>query len=359
MIEKNFLIINKILPNQEREKKIVYISLSKIIASYGVIVLHLNHFWYFDLKKKKNWIIENIYETLFYFSVPFFALCIGATLLNFKERYGLYEYNKRRFIKVFIPLIGWTFILYLYKVYILKNIKKENFDFYSFWNYFFLSKVYHIFGSLQIFLKTYMLIPLLAYEEKKNRQKIYIYYFFFLLITQTIIPYLISLFGKKIVYIYKLDIGYLFYIFAGNIIHETKLSNKIIIIIYLLGVSSFIIQLIGTKTLSFKYKKIITLHKGYLNLPCIIYSCSLFLFLKENYHLFFSKLSIKYINKIGSLTLGPFFMHLPIQETIEKFTYFNKILSFHLLFKSFAIFSISIALSLLLKRINILNFLIP
>ena len=119
MIEKNFLIINKILPNQEREKKIVYISLSKIIASYGVIVLHLNHFWYFDLKKKKNWIIENIYETLFYFSVPFFALCIGATLLNFKERYGLYEYNKRRFIKVFIPLIGWTIILYLYKVYIL------------------------------------------------------------------------------------------------------------------------------------------------------------------------------------------------------------------------------------------------
>ena len=142
MIEKNFLIINKILPNQEREKKIVYISLSKIIASYGVIVLHLNHFWYFDLKKKKNWIIGNIYETLFYFSVPFFALCIGATLLNFKERYGLYEYNKRRFIKVFIPLIGWTIILYLYKVYILKNIKKENFDFYSFWNYFFLSKVY-------------------------------------------------------------------------------------------------------------------------------------------------------------------------------------------------------------------------
>ena len=96
-----------------------------------------------------------------------------------------------------------------------------------------------------------------------------------------------------------------------------------------------------------------------MNLPCIIYSCSLFLFLKENYHLFFSKLSIKYINKIGSLTLGPFFMHLPIKETIEKFTYFNKILSFHLLFKSFAIFSISIALSLLLKRINILNFLIP
>jgi len=359
MDEKTFLIFNKKIYNRDRPKKIEYISFAKIIASYGVIVLHINHFWYFNLKKKKEWQIANIYETLFYFSVPFFALSIGATLLNFKERYGLYEYNKRRFIKVFIPLIGWTFILYLYKVYILKNIKKENFNFYSLWNYFFLSKIYHIFGSLQIFLKTYMLIPLLAYEEAKNKQKIYIYYFFFLLTTQTIIPYIIRLFGEKIVFIYKMEIGYLIYIFAGNIIHENNFSFKITITIYILGIFSFIIHLIGTKTLTFKYNRIISLHKGYLNLPCIIYSCSLFLFLKENYHLIFGKINKKYINKIGSLTLGPFFMHLAIKETIENFTYLNKISSFNLLFKSFIIFLISIALSLLLKNIILLNFLVP
>jgi hypothetical protein len=33
---------------------------------------------------------------------------VGATLADFNERYGLFEYNKKRLIKVYIPLIGWT-----------------------------------------------------------------------------------------------------------------------------------------------------------------------------------------------------------------------------------------------------------
>ena len=50
----------------------------------------------FNQKKEKKCIIENIYETAFYYSVPFFVLCIGVTLLDFNERYGLLEYNKKR-----------------------------------------------------------------------------------------------------------------------------------------------------------------------------------------------------------------------------------------------------------------------
>lgn len=76
-----------------------YISFAKIISSFGVVTLHINGgFWFYNVSKKKKWIIQNIYETLFYYSVPFFVLCIGATLLNFRERYGLYEYNKKRII---------------------------------------------------------------------------------------------------------------------------------------------------------------------------------------------------------------------------------------------------------------------
>jgi len=109
-----------------KRRNLDYISLSKVISSYGVIALHLNNFRIYRYSKKKVWIVENIYETFFYFSVPFFVLCIGATLLNFNERYGIFEYNKRRFIKVFIPLVGWTIVLYLYKFYILQNTPKIN-----------------------------------------------------------------------------------------------------------------------------------------------------------------------------------------------------------------------------------------
>ena len=336
-----------------KPKIIDYIFFAKIISSYGVVVLHLNHFWNYSLEKEKKWIFENIYETTFYFSVPFFVLCIGATLLDFNERYGLLEYNKRRIIKVFIPLLGWSSILYLYKVYILKNTPKIPLNFTSIWNYFFQSKLYGMYNSLHIFLLTYMLIPILAYVEKTKKIKIYTYYFFFLLSTQAIIPYIISLFGNEIFWIYKLNIGYLIYIFGGYIINNYSFSNRAKIIIYILGIISFLIHLNGTKILTLRYKRIITIHKGYLNLPCILHSFSFFLFIKEYFYLITKIINKKYIKKIGSLTLGPFFMHLAVNETISRFDKFNKLISFHLLFHSFFIFYICIFLSSLLKKIPI------
>ena len=246
-----------------------------------------------------------------------------------------------------------------YKVYILKNIPKIPLNFFSIWNYFFKSKIYSIFNSLHTFLLTYALIPLLAYVEKSNKMKIYTYYFLLLLFIQSIIPYLISLLGNKIVWIYNLHIGYLIYIFAGYIIHNYNFSKLSKIIIYLLGISSFFIHLIGTKVLTFKYNRIIVLHKGYLNLPCVIYSCALFLFIKEYSCLITKIVNKKYINKIGSLTLGPFFIHLTLIETISKFPKFANVIKFNLLFNSLIIFLLCIIISLIKKKIPLFKILVP
>jgi hypothetical protein len=204
-----------------------------------------------------------------------------------------------------------------------------------------------------------MLIPIVSFVEKKDKIKIYTYYFFLLLITQAIIPYLINLLGNKIIWIYKLNIGYLIYIFAGYIIQNQKFTRLISIIIYIFGISSFLLDLIGTHILAFKYKKIKTLHKGYLNLPCIIYSSALFLFIKENSYFIFRFINKKTINKIGSLTLGPFFIHLALKQTIEKYITINNLIFFNLLFNSFLIFSMCIIFSMILRRIPLLNNLIP
>ena len=356
--EFNYLIVKK---NEYNSKKgfLIYISFIKIISSYGVIVLHINNFWDFSISNQKAWLISNFYQTLFYYSVPLFVLCIGPTLLDFNGRYGLFEYNKKRFIKVFIPLFGWSFILYFYKANILYNTPKITFDFTTLWNYFFLSKLFKIFKSLHIFLLTYMLIPLLAFIEEHNKIRIYTYYFFLLFITQTTIPYLIRLYGNKIVWIYNLDIGYLIYILAGYIIHNSNFSKMKKFMIYILGILSFFVDLIGTKILTFKYKRINIIHKGYLNLPCVLYSCSLFLFIKENYKIISKFAKKRYINAIGSLTLGPFFLHLPVVETIAKFPNFNNLINFNVLFKSLVVFLICIFLSGILRKIPLIKNLVP
>ena len=322
--------------------------------------MHVNGFWRNHSKNIRLFLVLNFYESFFYYSVPVFVLCIGATLLHFNEKYDLLEYNKKRVAKVFIPLLGWNIILYFYKAYYLKNLQNENFNLCNIWNYFFLSKVYHIFDSLHKFLQTYMLIPLIAYIEKSYKLQICIYYFFFLLITQALIPYLINLFQIKIVWIYTFKMGYIIYILAGYIIHYYKLSIFQKYIIYFLGIISFFINYFGTFICFLSgNEKNLRIHKGYLNFPSILYSCAIFLFIKEKSFSFFGKRFIKVINKLGSLTLGPFFLHNPLIETISFHPKIYKFISFNTLLFSFFIFLLCLLITKIMKNIPILKILVP
>ena len=321
--------------------------------------MHINGFWRNKSKDIKHFLILNFYESFFYYSVPVFALSIGATLLNFNEKYGLFEYNKKRFFKVFLPLLCWNIILYYYKAYFLKNLKKEKFNLINIWNFFFLSKVSHIFDSLHVFLLTYMLIPLISFVDKSKKITICIYYFFFLLITQAFIPYLINLFKLNIIWKYTFKIGYLIYIFAGYIIHNYKFSNYQKSIIYIFGIISFCIHFVGTLICFYNKDKNLRLHKGYLNFPSIVYSCAIFLFIKENSYIISKRNYSKFVNKIGSLTLGPFFIHNTLNDTIGLYPKIFKIISFNTLLHSLFIFILSLSISIIFKYVPILKYLVP
>ena len=371
-ITKDTIKIDRIIKNENinskkqklkfRSKLLENISFAKIIAVFSVVILHTNGaFWNFNYNLYKTyWLSANRIESIFYFGVPIFVLCIGATLLDFNEKYGLIKYFYRRITKVVIPMISWNIILYLYRVYILKTFKKEKLTFVNIWNIYYGHKVYFIFESFHIFLLGYMIIPLLAYVQKSEKVKIYSYCFITLLITQTICPYLIKLFEPRLKWIYYINVGYIIYIFAGYIIQNYKFKKIWKIIIYFLGICSLLVHMIGTKILTLKYRKINLLHKGYLNLPCIIYSCAAFLFIKEYTYLLFKIIDRKKINKIGSLTIGPFFMHLPIIDTCKK--YYKSINYFGLQFRLFGGFLICLfclIITFYLKKIPIIKYLVP
>ena len=238
-------------------------------------------------------------------------------------------------------------------------MKKEKINIIYLWNLYYAHKIYFIFGSFHTFLISYMMIPLLAYVEKSKKIKVYSYSFITLLITQTLIPYLISLFEPRLIWIYNIKIGYIIYIFAGYIIENYRFEMKWKLIIYILGIYSFLVHIIGTKILTLRYKRIVQLHKGYLNLPCIIYSCSLFLLLKEYNYLLLKIINRKIINKIGALTIGPFFMHLPIIDICKKYFKINIFSLTYRLFGGFLICLICLIITFILKKIPLIKYIVP
>lgn len=338
-----------------------YIAIAKIISAFSVVILHTNNkFWHFNYNiYKQYWISANAIESIFYFAVPVFILCIGATLLDFNEKYGLKEYYYKRFVKVVLPLIFWNIILYFYRVYFLKNYKKEHLNFINIWNIFYKCKIYFIFQSFHHFILVYMVIPLIAYVEKSKKIKIYSYCFITLVLTQSLIPYLIQILCSKLAWIYFINSGYIIYIFPGYIIQNYKFSKIFKLIIYIFGFIGLLIHMLGTQILTIKYKRIELLHKGYFNIPCILYSCAIFLFIKEYSYIILNIIKKKYIYKIGSLTIGPFFIHLPFIDTIDKYYKINHYSLAYRFFGGILICIICFIITFIMKMIPIVNYLVP
>ena len=109
----------------------------------------------------------------------------------------------------------------------------------------------------------------------------------------------------------------------GYIIHNYIFSKIFKSLIYYSGIIGLLIHMLGTQFLTLKHKQIIKLQKGYLNLPCFLYSSSLFLFIKDFSILIFKYVNKQNINKVGSLAIGPFFLHIPLIETYHKIFYVN------------------------------------
>ena len=312
--------INLINDNKRKSVTIFdYIALIKILSSCLVIFKHTNeNYWIYN----EYWISTNIMCSFCMCAVPLFALCIGATLLNFNERYGIIEYWKRRIIKVIIPIIGWNIIYYFYRVYILRNFDKIKLSFINLYKVYFYSQLYPIIASLRIFIFGYLAIPLIAYIEKTNKIKIYTYGLIIIVINNSTIPYILKMIpqfpnifntnGKNfdILWPYNLETGYIVYLFAGFIIHNYKFNKICKYILYILGILGLFIRLIISHHLTLKYKIPDSTQINYLNLPIVIYSCSIFLFIKENCKYLFNIIKKIYIIKISSLSMGPFFFTL-------------------------------------------------
>lgn len=293
-------------------------------------------------------------------AVPLFSLCIGATLLDFNEKYNIKEYWKRRIKKVVLPIIGWNIIYFYYRIYIIKNFQKPNLNLFTLYNIYFRNQLLPIIKSLRIFMFGYMVIPLIAYVNKSNKIKIYSYTFFILLINQSIIPYIKKFINdNKLSWPYNYNLGYMIYIFAGYIIHNYKFHKNFKLLIYFLGIIGLLLRLIISHYLTMKNKKPDRTEINYIGLPIVMYSCSVFLFIKENFEYLFKNTNIFYINIIGSLSMGPFFLHYIIIWGLPHLFNYNEWSFYFRFFGAFLILFICFIITFFIKKIPIIKFLTP
>lgn len=89
--------------------------------------------------------------------------------------------------------------------------------------------------------------------------------------------------------------NYLLYVLLGYIFSRITLTKKQRCLIYTFVIAGLLAHMVGTYYLSMHAGKIIQTYKGYLNVPCILYSVGVFVFLKQ---IADRAMAQKFINKI-------------------------------------------------------------
>lgn len=101
-------------------KRLIYLDWLRIFAIIAVVTIHTSAGTVtanLYENPQSYWLSGNLYEALSRVSVPLFVMISGALMLRSEKKIAYREFFQKRLSKILIPLIGWSIIYYIYKVY--------------------------------------------------------------------------------------------------------------------------------------------------------------------------------------------------------------------------------------------------
>lgn len=342
-------------------KRIHYLSLMSVVSALAVVMLHTNGcFW--DFSTEPYWVTANVIESVMYFAVPVFFMVSGATLIDYRKRYTLKEYAKKRFDKAVIPFLAWSLIgaLYFYltgglELYLtldsLKNLVLGvlNVQYVS------------IFWFFIALFQAYLCIPLFACVEKESRISIYTYVIGAAFVFNSLIPFVNNVFQLGYYNYISVGVGsgYLIFVLLGYVLHNVSLSPKQRYLTYALSVVGLLMHIIGTYTLSMQAGTVITTYKEYTNVPSILYSVGIFVFLKEIGSKLENEKLITVIETLGKYTFAVYLMHWFIMDIMNRLFIIDGASLVYRIGAPILIYAICMAIAWVIRKIPVLKHIVP
>lgn len=358
-----------------RKSKSVYISLMSVVAAFSVVLMHADVSFWVDLKKP-FWPVANIIENVSYFAVPVFFMISGATLIDYRERYSTKEFFAKRFKKTVIPFLAWSVFALLWKYRkvlwaMLLGQPNEGLDwtFYSVTNGILNTKFKDIYWFFIPLFCIYLIIPLFASINKERRIKIFTYIIGISLVINFMIPFIIAVLNRyaKINYgwPFKIYVGfeYLYYVLVGYVLHKKELKLSQRLIIYAIGLTGLLMLIFGCLYES-KHNPngSVMLFKGYYNLPIVMYSTGMFLFLKQVGKRIKSEKSIKTLTFLQSYTFPIYLIHRYFLDVFEEnlhLVHMQKDSLIYVISATVLALALSILTTMLLRKIPVLRRIVP
>lgn len=345
-------------------KNILWIDLLRIIAMFGIVLLHTTAplLYQFEKISASYWWTANVYDSAVRVCVPLFFLISGYLLLGKSQK--LSYFILKRIKKVVIPLFAWSLIYLIWKRIIVFDYTISIKSVYSI----IITPSYYHLWFIYALIFVYYLIPILR-KLILNSSEYTKYYFviiwFFIVST-------VPLFENFTGLVNKIDFlampGFAGYFVLGYIIGHKNISKKIFIIANVILILSYIFTVVSTYLLSAQNGIFNGYFYGYFSPNIILLSVTLFLSVRyksqdikfENY-----QLGSKIIEKVSAASLGIYLVHPILLHHLKNgdFGFTLSILTGHpILFiplTTIVVFVISFFLIRILQRIPVVKYFVP
>ena len=343
--------------SQKRNNRIIYFDILNILACICVVFLHCNGIVH-RYSTDTSWKTSLIFEVICYWAVPIFVMLSGATLLKYREKYDTKTFFKKRFTKVLIPWIIWSFIVYL--------TNKGDLDLIRFAKDFIYCRIESIYWFFPLILYLYCLIPILSIltekvEHRKILKGIVIYFF----VLRSLIYPLCKIFSIKFPTILEYFIGpnaYIMFLLLGYLLSTSELSKKNRFAIYILGIIGILIRYFYTYFTSTNAGVLNRNLFDYRSFVSVFLAVAVFVFIKNiNWEKVLNKLHIKpeLLTKISNCSFGVYLMHRLIQNNVTKFLGLNMYSIWYRTLGAVALYIICVGIVYILKKIPIIRKAIP
>ena len=282
--------------------------------------------------------------------------------INYNKRYTLKEYIKKRVSKTIIPYLAWSILGLIIKVFYLKSVLPET-----------VTPEYVISGILQgniigiywFFIPlfcVYLSIPLFSAVSDEKKKDIFTYVCVVCFIINALVPFVLKVvpFDVGFSAVIRIGSGYLLFVLIGYLITKYDIPLAIRIVFYVLAIFGFILQVIGTYFFSMKAGEIVSIFKGYENVPSILQSVGVFVFFK---YIGSRIMKIGWINILinffSKYTFPLYLLHWYILEMVLKEFSVEKTSMFFRLATPFIALGITVGITFLIRKVPVLRRILP
>ena len=185
-------------------------------------------------------------------------------------------------------------------------------------------------GTYWIFIclfTTYLIIPIFTFIPEENKKETFLYIISGFVILNVALPLISSLSGHvipwNIGFIMPIGSNYVIYLLIGYCIDRYDVKKNTRIFIYILGLFGLLLQMLGTLYLSFKDNSLNETFKGYMGLPCILYSTALFLFFRNLQSSGIRTVLYNAASVFRKQVLGIYLLHYFVMAVVRRFITFN------------------------------------